>query len=101
MRNLYRPSVIRSLFRKWKVSPKRSLSQNFLIDQNVIKKIIKLADVQSNDKILEIGPGIGVLTEALLDREAQVIAIEKDYTFSSKLKETLQSDNLQVIAADF
>ena len=101
MRNLYRPSVIRSLFRKWKVSPKRSLSQNFLIDQNVIKKILKLADIQSNDQILEIGPGIGVLTEALLEKKAQVIAIEKDRTFSSKLKETLQDDNLQVIAADF
>ena len=75
MRNLYRPSVLRSLFRKWKVSPKRSLSQNFFIDQNVIIKILKLADIQPNDKILEIGPGIGTLTEALLERKAQVILL--------------------------
>ena len=101
MRNLYRLSVLRSLFHKWKVFPKRSLSQNFLIDQNIIKKIIKLADIGPNDKILEIGPGIGTLTEALLNNKAQVIAIEKDKTFASKLKETLNKNNLQVFEKDF
>jgi len=101
MRNLYRPSVLRSLFTKWKVSPKKSLSQNFLIDQNIIKKIIKVANIRADDEILEIGPGIGTLTEALLEKGAHVVAIEKDKTFASKLKETLNSANLQVIEADF
>lgn len=66
-------------------SPKKGLSQNFLIDANVIQKIVALADVQPSDSILEIGPGPGSLTSCLLETGARVVAIEKDRAFAKAL----------------
>lgn len=68
------------------VAPKKSMSQNFLIDGNITRKIVKTAQVVPGDVVLEIGPGPGSLTEELLLRGATVIAVEKDY----KLAEALQ-----------
>ena len=75
---LYKPSELRAFLNEIGASPKKSLSQNFLIDGNIIRKIIQLADVKPGDNVLEIGPGPGVLTEALLEQGANLIAIEKD-----------------------
>lgn len=80
--------------------PKKSLSQNFLIDLNIIRKIVQLADVQPNDTILEIGPGPGALTAALLNSDAQVYAVEMDTTFARELHR-YQNGKLTVIEADF
>lgn len=79
--NTYRPSELhRHGFRA-----KKHLSQNFLIDRNIIEKICLAADVQEEDNILEIGPGPGALTEFLLKKGANVIAVEKDEQLASKL----------------
>lgn len=66
--------------------PKKGLSQNFLIDGNILKKILAVSSVQPGDWVLEIGPGYGALTEALVNQGAHVIALEKDKIFESTLQ---------------
>lgn len=78
---------------------KKYLSQNFLIDQNIQEKIIRLA-VPKGYVVLEIGPGAGMLTKALVQSSKFVIAIEKDPHFSSFLKEKFPQ-NLKIIEEDF
>lgn len=84
--------------------PKKSLGQNFLISSAPIKRMIGLASVTADDAVLEIGPGKGVLTRALLARDAKVIAIEKDDTLIPLLQETFKgeiaSGQLTLIHAD-
>lgn len=82
-------------------TPKKGLSQNFLIDSNIVKKIIETADIQKNDVILEIGPGPGALTSLLLDTGAHVYAIEKDPVFAKALSRLQTHDQrLTVYCAD-
>lgn len=78
---VFRPSELHHLG----IRAKKSLSQNFLIDGNILEKICHAADVQEGDTVLEIGPGPGALTERLLEKKAKVIAIEKDQTLAEKL----------------
>lgn len=68
------------------VRPKKALSQNFLIDQNIVSKIVAEAKVAQGDYVLEIGPGPGALTEALVDQGAEVVAVELDSVFAAALK---------------
>ncbi|MBX7067238.1 MAG: 16S rRNA (adenine(1518)-N(6)/adenine(1519)-N(6))-dimethyltransferase RsmA [Parachlamydiales bacterium] len=81
-------------------APKKSLSQNFLIDPNIIDKIVQLADVRPGDSVLEIGPGPGALTMALLEKGAQVFAVEMDRAFAEHLHR-LQNGSLKVFEEDF
>jgi len=79
----------------------RSLGQNFLHDGNQLRRIVELADVQRGDPVLEIGPGLGPLTEALLLRGAHVRAVEKDARLIPLLQERLaQYPTLEIIHAD-
>lgn len=82
---LYRPSELMDFLQSIGVTPKRSLSQNFLIDGNVLQKMISLAHPDVGTTVIEIGPGPGVLTEALLKRGCRVIAIERDHMFAQAL----------------
>jgi 16S rRNA (adenine1518-N6/adenine1519-N6)-dimethyltransferase len=75
---MYQPSQLQAFLQELGVTAKKGMSQNFLIDGNIIRKIQKVAHVQPQDLILEIGPGPGALTEALLTAGAHVIAVEKD-----------------------
>lgn len=84
--SLSSPSHLRAFLDEMGVRPKKSLSQNFLIDKNILHKIIKTADVRKGDLVLEIGAGPGALTETLLEAGADVIAIEKDDHYAEKLK---------------
>lgn len=67
-------------------APKRSLSQNFLIDANILSKIVAVSEVKEGDHVLEIGAGPGALTQALLKQGARVLAIEKDDKFAKALE---------------
>lgn len=74
------PTATRDLLAGLGHSPKRFLGQNFLVDGNIVGKSLELAGVKPGDTVVEIGPGLGTLTTALLEAGAEVWAIEKDRT---------------------
>ncbi len=81
--------------------PKKSLGQNFLINDKILPTIIKAAEIKKDDTIIEIGPGHGILTKALLDAQAKVFAIEKDFALVEKLRQALGfHKNLKIIHQD-
>lgn len=99
--NLTRPSEIRALLTEMDFAPSRVLGQNFLTDGNILRIILDTADLQTNDHILEIGPGLGVLTEAFLQTTCRVTAIEKDKKLCQRLRETLgEKPNLTLLEGD-
>ena len=73
--------------------PKRRWGQNFLIDPNIVRKILDCADIQPSETIVEIGPGRGILTKSLLDRGACVTAIEIDHDLAGALEEEMESSD--------
>lgn len=98
---VYRPSELTSFLQDLGTKAKKGLSQNFLIDANILNKILHLADVQAGDTVLEIGPGPGALTEALLEQGATVIAVEKDPLFAHSLMRLQTNDQrLTIFEAD-
>lgn len=66
------------LMKKYNINANKNLGQNFLIDDNVIENIIKTAEIEKNDFVIEIGPGLGTLTSKLVEKAGKVIAIELD-----------------------
>lgn len=83
------------------VAPKKGLSQNFLIDPNIVRKIVRTAEVKPGDRVLEIGPGPGALTQELLAAGATVIAIEQDPVLARALHRLQTGDRrLHVHTAD-
>ena len=96
---------IRELAAQLDLKPSKSLGQNFVIDANVCRKIVRVADVRADDVALEIGPGLGSLTLALLEEAASVVAIEIDPRLATQLPITaaLHSDRaseLSVVTSD-
>ena len=83
------PSATRELLARLGHQPKRFLGQNFLVDGNIVRKSLELADVKPGDAVVEIGPGLGTLTSALLEAGAEVWAVEKDRQLHAHLEETL------------
>ena len=70
-----------------RVKAKKSLGQNFLIDKNILKKIVEVGNINSNDKVLEIGPGTGNLTEYIVKANPKtIIVVEKDFNLTKLLK---------------
>ncbi len=84
---------IRELAQEIGLKPAKSLGQNFVIDGNVCKKIVRIAGVTSSDVALEIGPGLGSLTLALLEEARSVIAVEIDERLAMRLPQTVQTHN--------
>ena len=82
--------------------PKKSLGQNFLIDKNIINKIIKIGNIDSNKTVIEIGPGYGNLTQAIaLLKPKKFFAIEKDKKLSNYLKNKFSKyKNIKIINND-
>jgi 16S rRNA (adenine1518-N6/adenine1519-N6)-dimethyltransferase len=99
-------SEIRQLAERLDLRPSKSLGQNFVVDGNTCRKIVRLAQVQSSDVVLEIGPGLGSLTLALLQDVNAVIAIEIDSRLAKQLPDTIaahlpdRTSNLFVINED-
>jgi 16S rRNA (adenine1518-N6/adenine1519-N6)-dimethyltransferase len=82
-------------------SPKKSLSQNFLIDSAIIRKFVTFAEVSQGDQVLEIGPGAGAITQELLARGAHVLAVEKDSVLAKHLERMQTEDGrLEVVCGD-
>ncbi|HWA85205.1 MAG TPA: 16S rRNA (adenine(1518)-N(6)/adenine(1519)-N(6))-dimethyltransferase RsmA [Opitutus sp.] len=83
------PSATRELLARLGHQPKRFLGQNFLVDGNIVRKSLELAALAPGDLVVEIGPGLGTLTSALLEAGAEVWAIERDRTLHAHLADTL------------
>jgi len=81
--------------------PTRDRGQNFLLDENVVGDIVEASGVGEGDRILEIGPGLGMLTEALLSRGSRVLAVELDRALAGLLVEEVASDRLKLLVGDF
>ena len=98
---IFKPSELHSFLKERGMHAKRGLSQNFLIDGNIVQKILDTACISSGDLVLEIGPGPGALTEAMLERGASVIAIEMDKSFAKELQRMQTQDHrLEIICED-
>lgn len=91
----------RQLLKQYGLSPKKQLGQNFLTNEYVLERIIRAAEIHSDVGVLEIGPGLGALTEQLAKNAKQVIAIELDARLIPILEELFQADaNVTVIQGD-
>ena len=105
MSNLLGATEVRALADQLNLKPTKKLGQNFVVDANTCRKIVKLATVEKSDIALEIGPGLGSLTLALLEEASQVIAIEIDSRLANQLPITaaergFDQDKLKVINDD-
>ena len=96
-------SEVRFLLDRHSIIPSRSLGQNFVVDPNIIRKIVRLAELGPEDQVLEIGPGIGALTCGLVETK-RVVAIEFDRYLLPPLNETLQEaemlEKTEILHAD-
>ena len=96
--NLCSPKVVRDLLSRCNVSPSKIMGQNFLVNQQILAKIIEAAKLSPNDTVLEVGPGIGTLTRELAKTVRKIIAIEKDKKMIEILGETLRDcKNVEII----
>ena len=95
------PSQTRALLEQLGHRPKKQLGQNFLIDGNIVRKSLDLAGVEAGDHVVEIGPGLGTLTEALLAAGAVVHAVEKDKTLAQHVASLAsEQPNLRLLIGD-
>lgn len=95
------PTKTIEILNKAGIHPTKRLGQHFLIDGNILKKIVQVADLHEDDVVLEIGPGIGSLTEVLLEAGAHVISVEYDKKFSAILKENfIRFDKFHLLEKD-
>ncbi len=98
---LYMPGYLGQILKKFNFSFSKSLGQNFLIDGNVVRSIVEGAGVENEDLVIEIGPGVGTLTEELALNAKKVIAIEIDRRLIPILEYTMEKyENVEVIHAD-
>jgi 16S rRNA (adenine1518-N6/adenine1519-N6)-dimethyltransferase len=93
-------SEIPALLREIGVSPVKSLGQNFLHDRNLARWIVDQANVTAGDYVIEIGPGLGALTEFALAKGARVLAIEKDKRLVQFLRDRFANENLEIVHGD-
>lgn len=103
MENLTSPKVIRDILARFGLEAKKSFGQNFLIDANILRKIADAARLSREDLVLEIGPGLGTLTQALAAQAGKVIAFESDHQLLPVLQYTLAEyeDRVTIIPGNF
>ena len=100
------PAEIRDLADQLDLQPTKKLGQNFVVDANTVRRIVRTAHVEPGDEVLEVGPGLGSLTLGLLDAGARVTAVEIDARLAGQLPVTVAelapdaADRLTVITAD-
>ena len=83
------PNVTQHILHRFKLKADKKLGQNFLIDENVVRNIVEAAELNENDTVLEVGPGIGTLTQGLAESKAQVVSVELDQRLLPVLATTL------------
>lgn len=101
MADIGKASKIKELLNKNKLQAKKKFGQNFLVDQNILKKIVRLSGIDKDISVIEIGPGLGSLTEILLEQSKKVLAYEIDKDFIPILEQQFSEENFHVIEDDF
>lgn len=95
------PKVTKYILDRFKLTANKKLGQNFLIDPEVVRRIAEAAELTARDQVLEIGPGIGTLTQGLAESGARVVAVELDQRLLPVLATTLKDySNVQIIQGD-
>ena len=95
------PQVTQHILNRFKLRADKKLGQNFLIDENVVRQIVAAAELSEADTVLEVGPGIGTLTQGLAESKAKVVAVELDTRLLPVLATTLEGyDNVRVVHGD-
>ena len=90
-----------NIMKKYKIKADKSLGQNFLIDSEVLEKIVNSSEINEKDLVIEIGPGLGTLTNELLEKAGKVIAVELDKRMIKILKDRfIQYSNFELINDD-
>lgn len=97
---LYSPARVRELLARHGLKPTKSLGQNFLIDGNILRAIAEAGGAAPGVPVLEVGPGLGVLTREVATRGAHVTALEKDERLRPVLAETLAGQGVEVVWGD-
>ena len=93
-------SEIDATLREIRVSPVKTLGQNFLHDRNLARWIVEKAELSADDYVVEIGPGLGALTEFILESGARVLAIEKDQRLAEFLRTRFSDSRLEIVHGD-
>jgi 16S rRNA (adenine1518-N6/adenine1519-N6)-dimethyltransferase len=94
-------TAVRDLARRYGIRPSRALGQHFVVDPNTIRRVVRLAGVDSGDRVLEVGAGLGTLTLGLAGTGADVTAVEIDRAVLPALEEVVGGlSNVRVVAAD-
>ena len=92
---------MKEILKKYSIHPSKFYGQNFLINKGIVEKITSAADLSKKDTVLEIGPGLGILTEEMIKHAGKVIAIEKDKKLYELLKDRFKDvGNLELINSD-
>ena len=100
-RPLYSPAVVADVLRRHGLRADKNFGQNFLVDGNVLKNVVAAAELRPNDTVLEIGPGLGVLTRALAEEAGRVVSVELDARLLPVLQETTgRFENVTVVHGD-
>lgn len=95
------PLRTKEILEKYGLSAKKSLGQNFIVDTNILSKIVNAGEINKNTTVIEVGPGIGALTEQLAKKAGNVIAFEIDDRLLPVLEDTLSPyDNIEIIHSD-
>lgn len=100
--NLTSSAQIRSILTQHGLRPKKRLGQNFLIDRNILNRIVDAADAGPGENVLEVGPGLGVMTKEIAERGARVVCVEADKDFLPILEDVLaDKPNVEIVIQDF
>lgn len=95
------PQVTNHILHRFKLRADKKLGQNFLIDENIVRNIVAAAELSDKDTVLEVGPGIGTLTQGLAESGASVVAVELDKRLLPVLDTTLDGyDNVRIVNGD-
>lgn len=101
MINISTPAEVKAVMKRYGISCRKSLGQNFLIDQNIVKKIIDAACLTPEDLVVEIGPGLGALTVQAARSAGKVLAVELDRGLIPPLNEVLEgAGDVEIVAGD-
>jgi len=98
---LTRPSTVRRVLAELDVRPSRALGQNFLVDGNILRILVDAAELAPSDGVVEVGPGLGALTDALLAHAGRVLAVEKDPRLAAYLADRYAGNaSFELLACD-